>query len=44
LEKLQTLAQDASGLIKAIDVNPLILTDDGVTAVDALVVPRDRTE
>jgi acyl-CoA synthetase (NDP forming) len=40
LERLQTFARVAGPLIKAVDINPLIFTDDGVIAVDALIVPR----
>jgi acetate---CoA ligase (ADP-forming) len=40
LQRLQAFASIASTRLKAVDVNPLILLDDGAVAVDALVVPR----
>jgi succinyl-CoA synthetase beta subunit len=41
LECLQRFAQSTAGLIKAIDINPLVLTDETAIAVDALIVTRD---
>ena len=40
LECLQRFAQSTAGLIKAIDINPLVLTDETAIAVDALIVTR----
>ena len=40
LEKLQALVLAAPDLICSIDVNPLLVTVEGVTAVDALMVLR----
>jgi acetate---CoA ligase (ADP-forming) len=40
LQRLQAFASFASTRLKAVDVNPLILLDDGAIAVDALIVPR----
>jgi len=40
LQRLQEFATVTSTQLKAVDVNPLILLDDGAIAVDALVVPR----
>jgi acyl-CoA synthetase (NDP forming) len=44
LQRLQAFASVASAQLKAVDVNPLILLDDGAIAVDALVVPRRSLE
>jgi hypothetical protein len=44
LQRLQAFASVASAQLKAVDVNPLILLDDGAIAVDALVVPRRSVE
>ena len=40
LQRLQDFAMWAGDRIKAVDINPLILTEDGVVAVDGLIVPR----
>ena len=40
LVNLQKLAQWAGDRIQAVDINPLIVGDAGVIAVDALVVPK----
>ena len=42
LQRLQGFAQFAAQRIKAVDINPLLLTDDGAIAVDALIVPRSE--
>jgi hypothetical protein len=44
LQHLQAFASIASAQLKAVDLNPLILLDDGAIAVDALVVPRPSVE
>ena len=41
--KLQNLAQWAGDRLEACDINPLIIGDAGVIAVDALVVPKTNT-
>ena len=40
LRRLQDFAIWAGDRLKAVDINPLILTDDGAVAVDWLIVPR----
>jgi hypothetical protein len=42
LLRLQAFAQFASPHIKAVDINPLILTDERAVAVDALIVLRNQ--
>jgi acetate---CoA ligase (ADP-forming) len=44
LQHLQAFVSVASAQLKAVDVNPLILLDNGAIAVDALVVPRRSVE
>jgi acyl-CoA synthetase (NDP forming) len=38
--RLSVIAADLGDLLEALDVNPLIATQDGCVAVDALVIPR----
>jgi acyl-CoA synthetase (NDP forming) len=40
LQQLQAFARIAGSHLKAADVNPLVLTDEGAIAVDALIIPR----
>jgi hypothetical protein len=40
LLSLSALAQELGNHIEALDVNPLIVTPAGATAVDALIVPK----
>jgi len=40
LLRLQEFSAWAGDRIKAVDINPLILTTNGAIAVDALIVPR----
>jgi acyl-CoA synthetase (NDP forming) len=44
LEALQALVLDHPGRIESIDVNPLLVTDEGCVAVDALIVFRKEGE
>ena len=39
--RLSVLASDLGDLLRALDVNPVIVSPDGCLAVDALVVPAD---
>ncbi len=41
VSRISVLAADLGDLVEAIDVNPVIVTADGCTAVDILVIPRD---
>jgi acetate---CoA ligase (ADP-forming) len=43
LVALGRLATDTRGLIAEIDLNPVIVGPQGITAVDALIVQKDRT-
>jgi len=40
VSRLSVLAADLGDLLEALDVNPIIVTPDGCTAVDVLVIPR----
>ena len=37
---LSAIAEDLGDLIAEMDVNPLIVSDKGAVAVDALIIPR----
>jgi acyl-CoA synthetase (NDP forming) len=41
LSRISVLAADLGDLLEALDVNPVIVTADGCTAVDVLVLPRE---
>ena len=40
VSRLSVLAADLGDLLEALDVNPVVVTPDGCTAVDVLVIPR----
>ena len=44
LEALQGLVLDHADAIESIDVNPLLVGDEGCVAVDALIVLRKESE
>jgi acyl-CoA synthetase (NDP forming) len=44
ISALSTLAEDLGDLIAEMDINPIIVSDRGAIAVDAVVVPRPASE
>jgi acetyl-CoA synthetase len=43
ISSVATFAVDHRAAIRELDVNPLICAGDNITAVDALIVPADRS-
>jgi hypothetical protein len=39
MTRLDAVGSALGGRLESIDVNPLVVTDDGILAVDALIVP-----